>query len=132
VNDIEAAIGRVALFEKLSPRDRKGLAQSMHERTFKAGSRITHIGQEGVAFFIIDTGTAKVTSGAGKVAALGPGDHFGEIALIDEGPRTAEITAETDVKCYGLAAWEFRPFVQSHPDVAWALMQSLVRRWREQ
>jgi CRP-like cAMP-binding protein len=131
MGDIEDAIGRVALFEKLSDRDRRRLAASMHERTFPAGTVITQVGQEGLAFFIIDSGSASVVQKGAKVATLGAGDHFGEIALIDEGPRTAEITADTDVKCYGLSAWDFRPFVQSRPDVAWALLQTLVKRWRD-
>jgi hypothetical protein len=60
MGDIEDAIGRVSLFEKLSPRDRRRLAGSMHERTFSVGTVITQVGQEGVAFFIIDSGTASV------------------------------------------------------------------------
>jgi CRP-like cAMP-binding protein len=130
MGDIEEAIGRVSLFEKLSPRDRKRLAQSMHERRFPAGTVITQVGQEGIAFFIIDSGTALVEVPGRETTTLGPGDHFGEIALIDEGPRTARITAQSEVGCYGLTAWDFRPFVQSHPDVAWALLQTLVKMYR--
>jgi CRP-like cAMP-binding protein len=62
------------------------------------------------------------------IRVLKEGDHFGEIALIDEGPRMAEVRANDEATCYALAAWEFRPFVRDHPDVAWALMQSLVQR----
>ena len=69
-----------------------------------------------------------MTVAGNRVGALKAGDHFGEVALIDEGTRMAEVTAETDLECYALAAWQFRPFVQDHPDVAWALMQSLVKR----
>jgi CRP-like cAMP-binding protein len=62
------------------------------------------------------------------IRSLGAGEHFGEVALIDDGPRMAEVTAETDMECYVLPAWQFRAFVKGHPDVAWALMQSLVKR----
>ena len=85
-------------------------------------------GQPGVGFFIIANGTATVTVAGNRVRSLKAGDHFGEVALIDDGPRMAEVTAETDLECYTLTAWQFRPFVQDHPDVAWALMQSLVQR----
>jgi CRP/FNR family transcriptional regulator, cyclic AMP receptor protein len=102
----------------------------MHERRFTAGTVITQVGQDGVAFFIIGSGTALVEAPGREPATLAAGDHFGEVALIDEGPRTARITAQTDLQCYGLTAWEFRPFVQDHPDVAWALLQTLVKRWR--
>jgi CRP-like cAMP-binding protein len=64
-------------------------------------------------------------------ATLGPGDYFGEVALIDEGPRSASITAATDILSYGLTAWEFKPFVEEHPQVAWAMLQTLARRLRE-
>ena len=60
--------------------------------------------------------------------SLGPGDYFGEIALIDDGPRSATITAETDMTTYGLTPWEFRPIVESDPSVAWKLLQALAPR----
>jgi len=128
---VEDAINRVPLFERLSKRDRKGLAASMRERTFAAGTVITEVGQDGIAFFIIDSGTASVVAGGKPRRTLKTGDYFGEIALIDGGGRTAEVTAETDLHCYGLTAWEFRPFVQANPDVAWALLQSLAQKVRE-
>jgi CRP/FNR family transcriptional regulator len=65
------------------------------------------------------------------VRTLGPGDYFGEIALIDEGPRSATVTAATDMRCRGMAAWEFRPFVVEHPEVAWTILQTLAARLRE-
>jgi len=63
--------------------------------------------------------------------SLGPGDWFGEIALIDQGPRSASVVAATELRCQGMSAWEFRPFVQNHPEVAWPLLQALVGRLRE-
>jgi len=128
---VEDAIGRVPLFLKLSKRDLKSLAASMKERTFPAGTVITEAGENGFGFFVIDSGTASVIVGGAPVRTLGAGDHFGEIALIDQGPRTATVTAETDLRCYGLTAWDFRPFVQTHPDVAWALLETLAQRVRD-
>jgi CRP-like cAMP-binding protein len=61
---------------------------------------------------------------------LGPGDYFGEIALIDEGTRSASITAATDVTAYGLTSWEFKPFVEDHPQVAWTLLRTMAERLR--
>lgn len=119
------------LFANLSKRDLKGLATSMKERSFPAGTVITEIGQDGIGFFIIDNGTATVVVGDKPVRTLQSGDHFGEIALIDQGPRTARVTADTELRCFGLAAWEFRPFVRDHPDVAWALLETLAGRVRD-
>jgi len=121
----------VPLFANLSKRDLKGLATSMKERSFPAGTVITEIGQDGIGFFIIDNGTATVVVGDKPVRTLQSGDHFGEIALIDQGPRTARVTADTELRCFGLAAWEFRPFVRDHPDVAWALLETLAGRVRD-
>jgi CRP-like cAMP-binding protein len=66
-----------------------------------------------------------------KRTTLSPGDYFGEIALIDEGMRSASITAATDLLCYGMTPWEFRPFVEEHPQVAWTLLTTLAKRLRE-
>ena len=131
MTEVEDAISRVQLFGGLSKRDLKSLAASMEERTFPAGTVITEVGKGGIGFFVIASGTASVVAGGRPRRSLGPGDHFGEIALFDGGARTAQVTAETDLRCYGLTAWEFRPFVMEHPEVAWALLETLARRVRE-
>jgi CRP-like cAMP-binding protein len=126
--DVSDAIAKVALFSQLSKKDIKHLSSEMTERSFPAGAVICEKGKPGLGFFIIENGTASVSVDDKTVATLGPGDHFGEIALIDEGPRMAEVKADTDIRCYALTAWQFRPFVKDHPDVAWQLLQSLVQR----
>ena len=69
-------------------------------------------GKHGVGFFVIESGTAKVTVHGEERRTLGPGSHFGEVALIDDGVRTATVTADTDVTAHVLVAWDFRPMVQ--------------------
>jgi CRP/FNR family cyclic AMP-dependent transcriptional regulator len=81
---------------------------------------------------VIAEGNANVTVGGEQRGTLGPGDYFGEIALIDDGVRTASITAATDLLTYGMTPWEFRPFVEEHPEVAWTLLRTLARRAREE
>jgi CRP/FNR family cyclic AMP-dependent transcriptional regulator len=122
---------RVPLFADLDRKELDSLASTFKERKFKAGETVASEGSGGVGFFIIDEGEAKVTRGGEEQATLGPGSYFGEIALIDEGARTATITAETDMRCYGLTSWEFRPLVESNSQIAWKLLQALAKQLRE-
>jgi CRP/FNR family transcriptional regulator, cyclic AMP receptor protein len=128
MSDAQQVIRNAPLFARLSKRDVKQLASALHETKFAPGHVIIERGQPGVGFFLIADGTATVSVDGKPIKVLKEGDHFGEIALIDEGTRMAEVTADNELTCYALAAWQFRPFVRDHPDVAWALMHSLVQR----
>jgi CRP/FNR family cyclic AMP-dependent transcriptional regulator len=128
---VEETLGRVPLFAHVKPKDLKQLGKRMSERSFGEGETITTEGQSGVGFFVIEDGDATVSRGGEIVRNLGPGDYFGEIALIDSGPRSATIVASTDLRCRGMTAWEFKPFIEEHPDVAWGLLETLVARLRE-
>ena len=121
----------VQLFSTLEEEDMEELARQLHERRFPEGAEVTTEGSTGAGFFVIAAGNAEVLVGGEHRATLGPGDYFGEVALIDDGIRSASIVAATDLLCYGLTPWEFRPFVEEHPKVAWALLQALARRIRE-
>jgi CRP/FNR family cyclic AMP-dependent transcriptional regulator len=125
------ALRQVPLFSNLDEKDLDQLARQMHERRFPEGAEVTTEGATGAGFFVIAEGNADVSIGGEFRATLGPGDHFGEVALIDDGVRSASITAATDLLCYGLTPWEFRPFVEDHPQVAWALLETLARRSRQ-
>ena len=85
------------LFSGLEQRDLNRIADSFKQRDYAAGDTIASEGSGGAGFFVIGDGTAKVTVHGEDRATLGPGDYFGEIALIDEGARTATVTAETDM-----------------------------------
>ena len=125
------ALRNVPLFSTLEEKDLEQLARQLHERRFPEGAEVTTEGSTGAGFFVIAAGNAEVLVGGEHRATLGAGDHFGEIALIDDGVRSASIVAATDLLCYGLTPWEFRPFVEEHPQVAWALLEALARRSRE-
>jgi len=125
------ALRQVPLFSNLDEKDLDQLSRQMHERRFPEGAEVTTEGATGAGFFVIIEGNADVSIGGEHRATLGPGDHFGEVALIDDGVRSASITAATDLLCYGLTPWEFRPFVEDHPQVAWALLETLARRARQ-
>ena len=125
------SLKQVPLFKDLSSRDLKQLAGAMNERTYAAGREITTEGESGLGFFVVADGQATVTVDGQTRRQLGPGDHFGEMALIDGGRRSAQVTADTDLTCYGMTAWNFKPFLKDHPDLVWALLQTLVARRRE-
>jgi CRP-like cAMP-binding protein len=126
--DVQKAIENAPIFADLPKKDIKQLCAALTERQIPAGTVIIEQGKPGVGFFVIGSGSASVAIRGEVIGSLKAGDHFGEVALIDDGPRMAEITAETDMECFALPAWEFRAFVKDHPDFAWALMQSLVRQ----
>src|ERR1051326_1008672 len=90
------------------------LSETFTERQFHAGDELTVEGQGGVGFFVIESGTAQVFVDGELRRTIGPGDYFGEIALIDGGMRTATITAETDGTAYGLTSWQFRPLLEQN------------------
>ena len=123
-------IARVPLFSGLEPRELERVANAFKERKFSAGETIASEGQRGAGFFVIGEGRASVTVGGEERGELGPGDHFGEIALIDEGARTATLVAETDMTCYGMTFWEFRPVVEADGRIAWKLLQALAAKLR--
>ena len=125
------ALRQVPLFSNLDKKDLDQLSRQMHERRFPEGAEVTTEGATGAGFFVIAEGNADVSIAGEHRTTLGPGDHFGEVALIDDGVRSASITAATDLLCYGLTPWEFRPFVEDHPQVAWALLETLARRSRQ-
>ena len=130
-NDLVTRLRQVSLFAKLSDKDLKRLAKGLSERTFPAGHEIAAEGREGVGFFLIESGEVSITRGGEHVRKLGPGDYFGEMALIDQGPRSATVTADTEVRCQGMTTFSFKPFVESHGEVAWPLLEALVTRLRE-
>jgi CRP/FNR family transcriptional regulator, cyclic AMP receptor protein len=121
---------RVPIFSDLDRKELERIAASMKQRTFQAGDNVTTEGTGGVGFFVIEEGEAKVTIGGEDRRRLGPGDYFGEVALLNESARTATIVAETDLRCYGLTSWEFRPLVETHGAIAWKLLQAMSKTYQ--
>jgi CRP/FNR family transcriptional regulator len=122
---------RVPLFAGLDDRDLKQIASSMRERRFKAGDVVTQEGAGGVGFFVVEEGEAEVSvAGETRPWTVGPGDYFGEIALINESPRTATLTAKTDMLCYGMTPWDFRPLVESNSEIAWKLLTAMAEKMK--
>jgi CRP-like cAMP-binding protein len=117
----------VPLFSGLSERQLRRLGRNFKERSFRPGVEIVRQGHmSGVDFFVIVDGSVAVTVDGKQVALLGPGDHFGELALIGERERSSTVTALEPARCVSMASWHFRRFVTANPDVSWKLLQHLV------
>ena len=127
----QEVLGKVSLFSMLSKKDLANLARNAHDRTFPAGAALTDEDQSGVTFGVIMDGQAAVTVHGQHARTLGPGEFFGEMALIDHSARSATVTAETDLHCLMFTSWVFRPFALDHPEVAWALLELMVQRVRD-
>lgn len=126
------ALREVPLFSGLDNKALKQLELMLQNHTFAPGEEVASEGKAGLDFFfIIESGSASVSRGGQTINELGPGDWFGELALIAKGVRTATVTASEELRCRTLASFQFRPFVQAHADVAWAMLEVLVERLRE-
>ena len=124
------ALKPVPLFAGLSDTERAQIARLFKERCFAKGETVIREGSGGAAFFLVESGQATVVVGGEERASAGPGDWFGEIALIDEGPRSATVVATTDLVCRGVTIWDFRPLVEGNGVIGWKLLQAMVKRLR--
>jgi CRP-like cAMP-binding protein len=112
----------------VSDKDLRTIAGSMRRRAFAPGEAIVSEGEGGVGFFFIESGSVAVTQDGARRATLGAGDHFGEIALLAGAGRTATVSAETEVVCWGMPAWNFRPLVREQPSVTVKLLEGMARQ----
>jgi CRP/FNR family transcriptional regulator, cyclic AMP receptor protein len=126
------ALSRVPLFTDLDDHELAQLAGAFKERRFPAGDVVIQKGSGAAAFFVIDSGEASVVVDGTQRRVLGPGDHFGEMALIDAGARTATVTAADDLVCWGVTFWDFRPLVEANGTIGWKLLQSLMGIFRSE
>jgi CRP-like cAMP-binding protein len=122
---------RVPLFADLNKKEVQQIARLFKQRFFGAGETVVKEGSGGAAFFVIESGEAKVIIGRKEHSTLGPGDYFGEIAMFDEGTRMATITATSDLVCYGLTYWDFKPVVEANGVIGWKLLQQMAKMLRD-
>ncbi len=128
--DPVTALGSTELFAEMDRRQVEQIARLLKKRHFAKGETVIMEGSGGAAFFLIETGEAAVSRKGVQLSSCGPGDYFGEIALIDGGPRSATVTATTELVCYGLTFWEFRPLVERNGAIGWKLLCALAKRLR--
>ncbi len=126
---------KVPMFQDLNDRQLEKLARSFVERRFSAGEDMVTQGQGGVGFFVIVSGKAEAVrerSDGTKVLVntFGPTDFFGEMALLDDGPRTATVTAVETSDCLLLKSWDFIGLLKEDAEMAVAILQELAKRFR--
>ena len=119
---------KVPLFAGLDDKDLDLIAGSMVERRYKAGDTVTQQGAQGVGFFVVEEGEAEVSVNGESKGTVRAGDYFGEIALLSDSIRTATLTATSDMLCYGMTSWEFKPLVASNPELAWKLLTAMAAK----
>jgi CRP-like cAMP-binding protein len=121
------ALAHVPMLSSLDRKHLEKLAKDFTDRTFPPGTVIVRQGDDrGIGFFVIADGEASVSVDGAEVARLGPGTHFGAIALIADRHRTATVTAATELHTYVMTLWDFRSFVQGDAEVAWKLLEQLA------
>ena len=123
-------LGSVPMFGGLSDKSVKAIASQGKELTYNAGDTIVNEGSIGVGFYLLLDGKAEVRKGGKVLATLGRGQFFGEMSLIDELPRSADVVAVAPTKCWALTSWAFSGLVNAHPEISLAMLKELVKRLR--
>jgi CRP/FNR family transcriptional regulator, cyclic AMP receptor protein len=122
---------KVPLFSDCSAKELTQIAAATKPVKHKAGTVIAREGEPGIGLFVLSKGEAEVTIGGMRRTTLGTGDFFGEVALLDGGPRTATVTATTDVELLGITEWVFRGLMHEHPSIALKTLQAVAGRLRD-
>lgn len=129
--DPTESLRRVPLFAGLDKRELESLARLVKEQRYDAGANIVKAGAGGHGLYIIKEGRVSVVRDGHTVATFGPGQFFGEIAVIDSGPRTADVRADTETVCLTLISWEIKPLLMDYAGITYKMLQEVVRRLRE-
>jgi CRP-like cAMP-binding protein len=128
--DVVARLAGVPIFAGCSQRELTAIARVVRSIDHPAGTVIAAEGQPGAGLFVIVEGEADVSIGGRTINHLSAGEFFGELALLDGGPRTATVTAATDVKLLALTEWVFRGLLIEHPSIALHTLEAMAARLR--
>jgi CRP/FNR family transcriptional regulator, cyclic AMP receptor protein len=128
--DLYKTLRQVQLFESLTDEDLASIVRMGKKASFPAGAEVTKEGSTGVGFHLILEGRALVTVGGVERRTLVSGEYFGEMSLLDNQPRSATVTAVTDLRTYSLAAWDFMGLIETERTIARKIFAALSRRIR--
>jgi len=121
---------KTPIFANTSPASLKAMLKSAVEKTVQEGDKLVSQGEAGAGFYLILAGVAEVIANGEKLAEFGPGDFFGELAVIDGAPRTADVVAKADTTCLVVTQWAMRSIISSHSEIALSMLEELARRLR--
>jgi len=122
---------KVPIFSDLPRKELEWISRSLKERVYEPGAVIVKQGDPGVGFFLSAEGNVEVTHNSDKLREMGPGEFFGEMALMEDRTRTATVTAKTRTKCLQLVRWDFRALLKENPELAVKMLEVVVRRMRD-
>jgi CRP/FNR family cyclic AMP-dependent transcriptional regulator len=125
-----ALLKSTPVFANTSEKSLESMIKSAIEKTVSPGEKVVQQGQGGVGFYLILDGKAEVIKDGTKIAELGAGNFFGELGVIDGQPRTADVVAITETKCWILSQWAMKSIIANHPEVALSMLEELARRLR--
>jgi len=127
-NEITQILQKAPLWSGLTEKELKIIARSFRELKYESGHTIVRKGERGLGFYVIADGAVEIRSDGTVLAKLGPGEYFGEMAILDKQPRTADVVTLEPSRCFGLTAWRFESIISTHPKMALKLLQESVRR----
>jgi CRP/FNR family cyclic AMP-dependent transcriptional regulator len=129
-DDAIRMLAGVPIFAELTKKELGAIAAASKEVEHREGSVVAREGESGLGFFLILEGDADVSVGGEFIRKLGPGDFFGEISLLDGGPRSATVTTAGPTKMLGLTQWVFKRLVEQNPSLASKLLKVMAQRLR--
>jgi len=123
-------LGKTSLWSGLGKQELKSIVNNSKEREFESGSTIASRGEGGIGFYLILDGAVEIRSDGNTLSRLGPGQFFGEMSVIDNQPRSADVVAVERSRVLILTAWKFKALISENPKMAIRMLQELVRRLR--
>jgi CRP/FNR family cyclic AMP-dependent transcriptional regulator len=129
-NAIVEMLQKTPLWSGLAEKELRVIARSFKELNYESGDVIVRKGEAGIGFYLIVDGTVEVRSDGRILSKLGPGQFFGEMALLDGQPRSADVVALEPSRCLAMSSWSFNGIVSEHPKIALKMLQEFVRRLR--
>jgi CRP-like cAMP-binding protein len=130
--DPTESLRRVPIFAGLDRKELELLAKLAKEQRYEPGATIVESGASGHGLYIVKEGNVSVVRDGHKVASMGPGQFFGEISVLDGGPRTADVKADTDTVCLTLISWEIKPLLMDNAAISYKMLLEMVKRLRSQ